>query len=108
MNGSQSLHFALFPSAVFSIVPYKNSRAQVVPVRNTWVRANCSAKDDLRPVKTYLMNLQTSNSDQPAQTASLMRVVIIGKTISGSWKIYLAECKHFEQSAHMRRSEFLQ
>ena len=23
----------------------------------TWVRANCSAKDDLRPVKMYLMNV---------------------------------------------------
>ena len=48
--------------------------------------------------------LQTSNSDQPAQTASLMRVVIVGKTISGRWEINLAEGNHFEQSARIRRS----
>ena len=48
--------------------------------------------------------LQTSNSDQHAQTASLMRVVIAGKTISGPWEIYLAKGRHFEQSARMRRS----
>ena len=48
--------------------------------------------------------LQTCNSDQPAQTASLMRVVIVGITISGPWEIYLAEGKHLEQSALMRRS----
>ena len=29
----------------------------MVPVGNTWVRANCSAHDDLRPVKMYLMNV---------------------------------------------------
>ena len=48
--------------------------------------------------------LQTSNSDQPAQTASLMRVVIAGKTISEPWEIYLAKGRHFKQSARMRRS----
>ena len=48
--------------------------------------------------------LQTSNSDQPAQTASPMRVVIVGKTISGPWDFYLAKGRHFEQSARMRSS----
>ena len=48
--------------------------------------------------------LQASNSDQPAQNASLMRVVIAGKTISGPWEIYLAKGRHFKQSARMRRS----
>ena len=48
--------------------------------------------------------LQTSNSDQPAQNASLMRVVIASKTISGPWEIYLAKGRHFEESARLRRS----
>ena len=48
--------------------------------------------------------LQTSNSYLPAQTTSLMRVVVVGKTIFGPCVIYLAEGKHFEQSARMRRS----
>ena len=56
-----------------------NARVQVVPAGNTWVRANCSAHDDLRPVKMYLMNVAMRNSDQPAQTASLMRIVILAK-----------------------------
>ena len=48
--------------------------------------------------------LQTSNSDQPAQTASLMRVVIVGKTISRPSDFYLAKGRHVEQFARMRRS----
>ena len=38
-------------------LPYRNARVQVVPEGNSWVRANCSAHDDLRPVKMYLMNV---------------------------------------------------
>ena len=50
--------------------------------------------------------LQTSNSDQPAQNASLMRVVILGKTISEPWEIYLAEDAQISQSfcsSHLSR-----
>ena len=49
------LHFASFVS--FRLVTNLNPSIQVVPVGNTWVRANCSAHDDLRPVKMYLMNV---------------------------------------------------
>ena len=44
--------------------------------------------------------LQMSNSDQPAQTASLMRIVILAKLENLSGRRY----SHFEQSACMRRS----
>ena len=43
-------------SCLFHRLSYINAHSQVVPVRNTWVHANCSAQDDLRPVKMYLMN----------------------------------------------------
>ena len=84
--------------------PYINASTQVVPVRNTWVRAHCSVQDVCVHWNCILWMLQTSNSDQPAQTASLMRVVIVGKTISQRWEINLAEGSHFEQSARIRRS----
>ena len=73
ISGFSFLHFASFVSfrlvtnlnprnyetvsCVLHRLPYINARVKVVPVGNTWVRANCSAHDDLRPVKMYLMNV---------------------------------------------------
>ena len=54
---SGALPIALRGPAALHRLPYINARVQVVPVGNTLVRANCSAHDDLRPVKMYLMNV---------------------------------------------------
>ena len=72
----------------------------MVPVGNTWVRANCSAHDDLRPVKMYLMNVANEKSRSACANCQSDENRHFGKT----GEIYLAEGSHFEQSACMRRS----
>ena len=58
----------------------------MVPVGNTWVRANCSAHDDLHPVKMYLMNVANEEFQSACANCQSDENRHFGKTGKSIWQ----------------------